>query len=300
MQLGFVSAILPDFSIEELFAFAAEEGFACIELMCWPPGGADRRYAGVSHLDVTAVNDELIAKVRGLVHKSGVQISGLGYYPNPLHPDPAHRGRVVGHLKKVIQAAPRFGVHVVNTFIGREWHKSVEVNWPLFDQVWPDIAGCAEEAGVRIGIENCPMLFSLDEWPGGANLATTPAIWQTMFEKIPSLGLNFDPSHLIFQHIDVARAIREFGKRFVHVHAKDTRIDADKIYQHGNMGLGWHTPKLPGLGDVDWSAFFSALSDTGYQGAVCIEVEDRAFEGSLELRKRSLRQSKRFLEQFVS
>lgn len=299
MQLGFVSAILPDFTLDEVFAFAADEGFACVELMCWPPGGADRRYAGVSHLDVTAVNDELIARVRGLVHKTGVQISGLGYYPNPLHPEPAHRERVVGHLKNVIQAAPRFGVSVVNTFIGRDWRQSVQGNWPLFDQVWPDIARCAEQAGVRIGIENCPMLFSLDEWPGGANLATSPAIWTAMFEKIPSLGLNFDPSHLIFQHIDVPRAIRDFGKRFVHVHAKDTRIDADKIYQHGNMGLGWHTPKLPGLGDVDWSAFFSALTDTGYQGAVCIEVEDRAYEGSLELRKRSLRQSKRFLEQFM-
>lgn len=299
MQLGFVSAILPDFSLDEIFAFAAEEGFDCVELMCWPPGGADRRYAGVTHLDVTAVDGALIAKVKMLVQTSGVKISGLGYYPNPLHPDPAHRERVVGHLKKVIQAAPRFGVAVVNTFIGRDWHKSAKDNWPLFDQVWPDIAKCAEAAGVRIGIENCPMLFSLDEWPGGANLATTPAVWNTMFEKIPTLGLNFDPSHLIFQHIDVPRAIRDFGKRFVHVHAKDTRIDADKIYQHGNMGLGWHTPKLPGLGDVNWSAFFSALTDTGYQGAVCIEVEDRAYEGSLELRKRSLRQSKRYLEQFM-
>lgn len=299
MQLGFVSAILPDLSLDEVFAFASAEGFACVELMCWPPGGADRRYAGVTHLDVTNVTDELIAKVHALVHQTGVQISGLGYYPNPLHPDSVHRENVVGHLKKVISAAPRFGVHVVNTFIGRDWHKSVRDNWPLFDQVWPDIAECAKDAGVRIGIENCPMLFSLDEWPGGANLATTPAIWTTMFEKIPSLGLNFDPSHVIWQHIDVARCIRDFGKRFVHVHAKDTRIDADNIYQHGILGLGWHTPKLPGLGDVDWGAFFSALTDAGYQGAVCIEVEDRAYEGSLAARIRALRQSKRYLEQFV-
>jgi sugar phosphate isomerase/epimerase len=299
MQLGFVSAILPDLTLDEVFAFAADEGFACVELMCWPPGGADRRYAGVTHLDVTNISDEAIARLRNLVHTTGVQVSGLGYYPNPLHPDAAHRERVVAHLKRVIQAAPRFGVHVVNTFIGRDWHKSVKDNWPLFEQVWPDIARCAEQAGVRIGIENCPMLFSLDEWPGGANLGTTPAIWTTLFEKIPSLGLNFDPSHLIWQHIDVARSIRDFGKRFVHVHAKDTRIDADKIYREGIMGLGWHTPKLPGLGDVNWSAFFSALTDTGYQGAVCIEVEDRAYEGSLELRKRSLRQSKRYLERFM-
>ena len=300
MQLGFVSAILPDCTIEEVFAFAAEEGFDCVEVMCWPPGKADRRYAGVTHIDVTNVNDESINRVRGLVQKTGVAISGLGYYPNPLHPDADHRKSVIDHLKKVIEAAPHFGVNVVNTFIGRDWRKSVKDNWPLFDQVWPDIAKTAKEANVRVGIENCPMLFSNDEWPGGANLATTPAIWNTMFEKIPTLGLNFDPSHLIWQHIDVARSIREFGKHFVHVHAKDTRIDVDGIYQHGIMGLGWHTPKLPGLGDVDWSAFFSALTDTGYQGAVCIEVEDRAYEGSLELRKKSLQQSKRYLEQFMA
>lgn len=299
MQLGFVTAILPDCTLEEVFAFAAEEGFDCVEVMCWPPGKADRRYAGVTHIDVTNVSEESISRVHGLVQKTGVAISGLGYYPNPLHPDADHRTSVIAHLKKVIQAAPRFGVSVVNTFIGRDWHKSVKDNWPLFDQVWPDIAKAAKEAKVRIGIENCPMLFSNDEWPGGANLATTPAIWKTMFEKIPTLGLNFDPSHLIWQHIDVARSIREFGKHFVHVHAKDTRIDVDGIYQHGVMGLGWHTPKLPGLGDVDWSAFFSALTDAGYQGAVCIEVEDRAYEGSLELRKKSLRQSKRYLEQFM-
>ena len=299
MQLGFVSAILPDLTLEEVFAFAAQEGFACVELMCWPPGGADRRYAGVTHLDVSSINDALIAKVGNLVRQTGVQISGLGYYPNPLHPDAVHRERVIGHLKQVILAAPRLGVHVVNTFIGRDWLKSVKDNWPLFDQVWPDIAKLAQQVGVRIGIENCPMLFTLDEWPGGANLATTPDIWSTMFEKVPTLGLNFDPSHLIWQYIDVPRAIRDFGKRFVHVHAKDTRIDADNLYKHGIMGLGWHTPKLPGLGDVNWSAFFSALTDTGYRGAVCIEVEDRAYEGSLELRKQSLMQSKRFLEQFM-
>jgi len=108
-----------------------------------------------------------------------------------------------------------------------------------------------------------------------------------------------DPSHLIWQHIDYVRCIREFSRRIVHVHAKDTRIDADKLYAVGSLGLGWHTAKLPGLGDVNWGAFFAALTDTGYNGAVCIEVEDRAYEGSLEDRKRALRQSKRYLEQFV-
>ena len=300
MQLGFVSAIVPDLPLADVFAFAADEGFDCVELMCWPPGASDRRYAGVTHLDVTNITDETVGVMRDIVAKTGVQISGLGYYPNPLHPDAEHRRSVVGHLKKVIQAAPRFGVGVVNTFIGRDPQKSVRDNWHLFDEVWPDLMQVAEAAQVRIGIENCPMLFSLDEWPGGANLATTPEIWRTMFDKLPSLGLNFDPSHLVWQHIDVARCVREFGKRFVHVHAKDTRIDADALYQRGVMGLGWHTPKLPGLGDVAWGPLFSALGDVGFTGAVCIEVEDRAYEGSLADRQRALRQSRRFLQQFMA
>lgn len=301
MQLGFVSAILADLSLAEVFAFTADEGFGCVELMCWPQGAADRRYAGVTHIDVTTLKSEEAVRIKNQCQKLGITISGLGYYPNPLHPDPDHRKRVTLHLKKVISAAPLLDVRVVNTFIGRDPKKSVEDNWPVLQTVWPDIVEHAEKEGVTLGIENCPMLFTLDEWPGGANLAVSPAIWQALFEAIPSphLGLNFDPSHLVWQHIDYVRCIRDFGKRIVHVHAKDTRIDEDSLYANGILGLGWHTPKLPGLGDVEWGPFFSALTDTGYNGPVCIEVEDRAYEAGLEDRKRALRQSKRFLEQFV-
>jgi sugar phosphate isomerase/epimerase len=301
MQLGFVSAIFPDLSLEEVLAFAADERFACVEVMCWPKGTADRRYAGVTHIDVGRWDAEQAGRVRELVRKHGVAISGLGYYPNPLDPNAEHRRVVIEHLKKVISAAPSLDVRVVNTFIGRDPARSVEANWPVFQAVWPDIVHHAELAGVNLGIENCPMLFSRDEWPGGTNLAVSPALWHAIFEAIPSphLGLNFDPSHLVWQHIDYVRCIREFGPRIIHVHAKDTRIDPDKLYAVGILGLGWQHAKLPGLGQVDWGHFFAALTDAGYKGAVCIEVEDRAYEGSLEDRKRALRQSKRFLEQFT-
>jgi sugar phosphate isomerase/epimerase len=301
MYLGFVSAILADLPLADVLKFAADEGFACVELMCWPPGAADRRYAGVTHIDVTQLSEDEAGRVRELVQRHGVAISGLGYYPNPLDPNPGHRRMVLDHLRKVISAAPRLGVRVVNTFLGRDPARSVEDNWPMVMEVWPGIVEHAEREGVVLGIENCPMLFSRDEWPGGKNLATTPALWQRLFETFPSphLGLNFDPSHLVWQHIDYVRCVRDFGKRIVHVHAKDTRIDSDVLYAVGILGLGWHTPKLPGLGDVQWGPLFSALTDAGYQGAVCVEVEDRAFEGSLEDRLRSLRQSKRFLEQWV-
>jgi sugar phosphate isomerase/epimerase len=301
VQLGFVSAILGDLSLEEVLTFAAEEGFACVELMCWPPGAADRRYAGVCHIDVTRFTDQETARIGDLVRRYGVSISGLGYYPNPLHPDADHRQMVLNHLKQVISAAARLGVGIVNTFIGRDQWQSVENNWELVSTVWQDLVSHAEAAGVRLGIENCPMLFSADEWPGGRNLAVSPATWRTLFERLPSanLGLNFDPSHLVWQQIDYVRCVREFGPRIIHVHAKDTRIDRDRLYAGGILGLGWHVPKLPGLGEVDWPALFAALTDAGYRGPVCIEVEDRAYEGSLEDRKRALRQSKRFLEQFV-
>jgi sugar phosphate isomerase/epimerase len=300
MQLGFVSAILADQTLEQVLTFARDEGFACVEVMCWPPGRADRRYAGVTHLDITALSAERIGQVQELLRRTGVTFSALGYYPNPLDPDPAHRHTVSEHLKKVIDAAAQLQVPLVTTFIGRDPALSWEAQWPRVREVWPSLVRHAEAKGVRLAIENCPMLFSADEWPGGKNLAATPQSWQRLFEELPgtTVGVNFDPSHLIWQQIDIPRSIRELGPRILHAHAKDTRIDRDRLHQVGILGLGWQTPRLPGLGEVCWSAFFAALNDIGYRGPLCIEVEDRAYEGSLADRQRSLRQSKRFLEQF--
>jgi sugar phosphate isomerase/epimerase len=303
LKLGFVSAILPDLTLDEVLGFAAEAKFDCIELMCWPKGKAERRYAGVTHVDVAALTKEEAASINGKFAAAGVSISGLGYYPNPLAPDLAEAQVYVEHIRKVIGAAKLLGVGVVNTFVGRDWTKPVDDNWPRFLETWKPLIAFAEDNGVKIGIENCPMSFTRDEWPGGKNLATTPAIWRRMFEAIPSpsFGLNFDPSHFVWQHMDYLAAIREFASRFHHVHAKDARIDRDKLNQVGIMAypLEFHTPKLPGLGEVDWGRFVSVLSDSGYSGPVCIEVEDRAYEGSVENRKASLIQSGRYLRQYI-
>lgn len=301
MQLGFVSAIVPELSLEEVFATAQAQGFGCVELMCWPVGKAERRYAGVTHVDVSSFAAADAAHIKGLSAQYGVAISGLGYYPNPMAADAAEREVYIEHIRKVIAAAALLDVGVMNTFIGRDPARAIEDQWGLFEEIWKPLVGFAEQQGVKIGIENCPMLFSLDEWPGGKNLAISPDVWRRMFDIIPSanFGLNYDPSHLIWQHIDYVRGIHEFGKRFVHVHAKDEKINGDDLYARGIMGLKWHVPKLPGLGDVDWGAFFSALTDVGYDGAVCVEVEDRAYEGSLEKRKAALAQSRRYLEPFM-
>ena len=300
MQLGFLSAIVPELSLEEVLGLAAEEGFSTVELMCWPRGKAERRYAGVTHIDVTDFTPTQADHVRNLLHIHHVTIAALGYYPNFLDPDPDHRRLTSDHFLKVILAAEMLGVPVVSTFIGRDWRLPLADNLKLMEAVWPPLIAEAEQRGVRIGIEHCPMLYSHDEWPGGKNLASTPEVWRTLFERFPgtTLGLTFDPSHLIWLGIDCGRALREFGTRIVHVHAKDERIDRERLYQVGIYGFGWHKPKLPGLGDVNWSEFFAALTDCGYSGSVCVEVEDRAYEASLEDRKRALRQSRNFLNQY--
>ncbi len=304
MRLGFVSAILPEYTLEQVFRYARDAGFSCVELMCWPPGKADRRYAGVTHVDADGLNPASIEKIRDLASIHQVAISGLGYYPNPLSPDPAEAELAASHLRRVIDSAARLGVGLVHSFVGRDPSRSVEENWPRFLEVWRPIVDHAESQGVKIGIENCPMLFTRDEWPGGKNLATTPAIWRRMFEAIPSpnFGLNYDPSHLIWQQMDYLAPIAEFRSRIFHVHAKDARIDRAALDEHGVLSYPklWHTPKIPGRGDVRWGAFFAALGDIGYEGDVVIEVEDRSFEGSLEARLESLAISRRYLIQFCN
>ena len=303
MQLGFVSAILPELSGKEVIQFAAESGYECVEVMCWPRGKAERRYAGVTHIDVNDLTASDVKELQAFNKDHNVFISGLGYYPNPLTPDHAEAQVYIDHIRKVIDAAVKLEIGVVNSFIGRDWKKSVDDNWPRFLEVWKPLIKYAEERNIRIGIENCPMAFSNDEWPGGKNLASTPAIWRRMFNDIPSdnFGLNFDPSHLVWQKIDISKAIREFAGKFVHVHAKDARVDQHRLDEVGIMGtpLQFHTPKLPGLGDVNWGQFYSVLSDAGYNGPVCVEVEDRAYEGSIDRRKASLLQSQRYLRQFM-
>jgi len=303
MKLGFVSAILPDLTLPEVAAFAATSGYDCVELMCWPKGKAERRYAGVTHVDVAGFTLDDARRVNETMKKASVGISGLGYYPNPLAPDPAEARVYVEHIRHVIQAAKLLGVGVVNTFVGRDWTKSVDDNWPRFLETWRPLIQFAEDHGIRIGIENCPMAFTKDEWPGGKNLMTSPRIWRRAFADIPSsnFGLNFDPSHFIWQRMNYLKPLREFRDRLFHLHAKDVRLDQDRLNDIGIMAVpnDFHTPKLPGLGDVKWSRFFSVLTDTGYDGAICVEVEDRAYEGSLEKRKAALTQSARYLRQFM-
>jgi sugar phosphate isomerase/epimerase len=304
LDLGFVSAILAEKSFDEVIEFASKNQFKCVEMMCWPVGKAERRYAGVTHINVDETDDEDVSRIRKILGLNNVYISGLGYYPNPLDPDEKQAEVYIEHIKKVIHTAAQLGIGVVNTFIGRDPAKSVEENLKKFKEVWPGIIKVAEENNVKIGIENCPMLFTRDEWPGGKNLATTPAIWRKMFEIIPSpaLGLNYDPSHMVWMQMDEVKPIYDFKDKLFHVHAKDVKVYPEKLNEVGIMAypLDYHSPKIPGLGDVNWRGFFSALTSVKYRGAVCIEVEDKAYEDSPEDIEAAILTSRNYLKQFLA
>lgn len=306
MKLGLVSAICDSMTFEEMIEFAAETGLTCVEVACWPAGKAERRYAGVSHIDVDRVleDDQYVEYIRNYTKGKRVEISSLAYYPNTMDAVTEKRQTAISHLKNVIRASERLGVNLVTTFLGRDQTKTVEENLELVKEIWPPIIELAEEKKVRIGIENCPMLFGPDQWPGGQNLMTTPAIWRKVFEILPSsfLGLNYDPSHFVWQMIDYIKPLYEFRDKIFHVHYKDIKLYPERLQDVGIMGypLAFMSPKLPGLGDVDWGKYVSALTDIGYNGYTCIEIEDKAFEGSLDEIKMSVRLSAHYLRNFVA
>lgn len=305
MKFGLLTAILDGWTYEEAVDIAAEMGFACLEVACWPAGKAERRYAGVSHIDCQRVlADDAYAKhVMDYAAKKNITISSLAFYPNTMDGNLAKREAAISHLKDVIRASGKLGVGMVTTFIGRDQYKTVDENIALFKEIWPGLIALAEECGVKVAIENCPMLFGADQWPGGQNLMCTPAIYRRLFEIIPSknFGLNFDPSHYVWQQLDYCKTIRDFADRIFHIHFKDIKLYPEKLAEVGVLAypLEYMSPKLPGLGDVDWGSFVSALHDIRFDGCAVIEVEDKAFEGSREDVLKSIRLSKRYLDNYL-
>jgi sugar phosphate isomerase/epimerase len=303
MKLGLLTAPFPQTPLMDVADWAAAHEFQMLEVCAWPKEqGVARRYAGTCHVDVDDLSDARAKEIVDELDSKGIEISGLGYYPNPLHPDEEHRAAVKDHLMKLISGASKMGVPVVNTFIGANGAKTQRDNWEDAKNVWPEIVSHARDSGVRIAIENCPMIFSKDEWPSGHNLAYSPSMWRTMFEEFgETVGLNFDPSHLVWQMIDIEKAVLEFGSRFYHLHAKDLMVDRHGLYENGilSLGMGWQVPRLPGLGDVPWSRLFSALYRSGYDYVICVEHEDRQWEATDDLIKRGFLLARDVLSPYV-
>ncbi len=305
MKLGLLSSILDSWTFEEVVDIASGMNFKSVEVACWPQGKAERRYAGVSHIDAERVNedDDYAEKIVSYAKARHIEISSLGYYPNPLDSNREKAEAAVRHIEALIKASSKLGVGMVTTFIGRDQTKSVEENLPLVKEVWTPLMEEAEKYGVSVAIENCPMLFGRDQWPGGQNIFTSPENWEKVFETVGSarLGINFDPSHFIWQQLDYVKAVYDYKDRIFHVHFKDIKLYPDKLKRVGIMAypLDYMSPKLPPYGDVDWASFVGALTDIGYQGHAAVEIEDKAFEGTKVKILDSIRITKKYMENFV-
>ena len=304
MKLGFLTAPFPDLPLEDVAEWAGANGFESLEIACWPPskGGGTRRYAGTSHIDVTDLSESRATEIVDMVASHGLTISGLGFYPNPMHPDAEVREAAIAHQKLVIEACAKMGVPFFNTFMGGDSALHVDANWERALEIWPPIVEHAKAHAVRITIENCPMIFSFDEWPAGNNIAWSPYVWRRIIETWGgTVGLNYDPSHLVWLMIDQERFIREFGPHILHVQAKDVEINRDGLYERGSLsgGIGWQIPRLPGLGEAPWNRIFAALWRAGYDGDVIIEHEDRDFEGTDDLVKRGFLLARDVLRPYI-
>lgn len=303
MKLGFVSAILEECDFKQVVDTASDFGFQCIEMACWPKEKAKRRYAGVSHIDTENLTEEKAHKIRSYLQEKNIEISALAYYPNPMDENLESRERALDHLNSVMHAAKLLGIEIVATFIGRAQNKTVEENLQLFEKIWTPVIKKAEELHIKIAIENCPMYFGREQWPAGQNIAYSPEVWKEMFKRIPSeyFGLNYDPSHFIWQQMDYIAPLYEFKHKIFHIHYKDIKLYPEKLKARGILSypLEYMSPKLPGLGDVNWKEFISALKDISYTGNTCIEIEDKAYEDTLEKKKDSLLLSKHYIEQYL-
>ena len=304
LKQGFITSVMADYSFEQVVDFASENGFECLEVACWPKGKAERKYAGVTHIDVSTLDSFKAEEILRYCKDRKVTISALAYYPNVLDEDDECRKKSIDHLMQVINAAAELKVNMVTTFIGRNQNLNVSDNLALAEKIWKPILNYAENRGVKIAIENCPMLFTEDEWPGGKNLAISPAIWRELFKRLPSdmLGLNFDPSHFIWQEMDYIKPLYEFKDKIFHVHYKDIKVNKDARNDVGILAtpLSYMLPCIPGHGDVDWSEYIRVLLETGYKGAACIEIEDKSFENDKESIENSLKISRQYLKQFIN
>ncbi len=272
MRLGFYT----DYS-QSIAAFAQGTGFTSLELSAWPQ----------SALNADEISDNRLREIRTDLDERDIQISALGYYPNYLAEDESESREYARYLRQVLKLAKRIGAPVVATFAGQTPGLSVQDCLPKFEKLFTDFTAEAEDLGIKIAIENCPMLNHKTRT--GENIAYSPEIWEAMFDAVPSeaLGLEIDPSHLVYLGIDYIAAIQDFAHRIVHFHAKDLDIDERKRARLGfygsafdkldGFGNGWWRFRAPGWGVIDWTRVITALVEGGYQGNIDIEHEDEVF-----------------------
>jgi sugar phosphate isomerase/epimerase len=281
---------MADTDLAEVINWAGAAGYDSLEVSTWPVDSS-----GPSHIDVAALNRGKADDVLGLFADAGLQLSALGFYENNLHVDAEVRSRTHEHLKRCVDAAVLLGVPYVGTFIGRDVSASVTDNLREAERVLPPLVRYAEERGVSLMIENCPMEgWHPDGYPG--NLAYSPELWEWMFEL--GFYLNYDPSHLIWLGIDPVQAVRPYMSRVVHAQAKDTEVNPQARTRYGVFGktiertsewdVGWWRYRVPGRGQIDWRSVIDALDEGGFTGHIAVEHEDPVWGGNPDRVKRGL------------
>lgn len=279
MQIGFYTAIFGDQSIEGVARWAARAGFPTLELDV------------ASHMR----QPEQARAVVEAVRREGVDVCAFSGFGNLLDADRANRDRARALLDAAVDAAMDSGVRAVVTFPGRDDTMSEGENYRHLADYFASLAERAAQGNVKVLIEN---------WPGPHSdfVATTPAGWARLFEltPAPNVGLNFDPSHLLWQGINPELALREVADRVFLAHAKDMQIYPDRLQQAGYFGTGWWSYRLPGRGRIDWRRWLALLREVGFDGVVSIEHEDSdygAFDGPLDRRQAGLLEAQRILRE---
>jgi sugar phosphate isomerase/epimerase len=307
MKLGFLTACLPKVGLEDLLHWASRQGFQTVELAAWPV--ESQRDYEARQIDAAKFSKDDATRVKDLLASYGLAISAMAYYDNNLDPDLRKRRERLNHLKRVISTASLLDVDLVGTFVGARADRLPGENMKEIGRVFRGLVSYAEDHGVRLMIENCPM----DSWqrfglPG--NFAYSPELWDALFNEVPgkNFGLNFDPSHLCWLGIDYIRAAKEYAHKIFHAHAKDAEICTEGVYRHGIFARqidpvpwksGWWRYRIPGLGSIDWGKMISTLQEAGYDNVLSIEHEDPVWEGSEEKVKHGLALGLKHLSQFV-
>lgn len=296
MKIGFLTGALHPTPLDEIAAWASDAGFEALECGAWP---VKKGNVG-SNLDVAGLTQTKADTFRGLMRDLKLEISSLGYYDNMLDADTAARSEKTKHLKKVIDAAEKLGVGLVGCFIGRHPCKTLDENLGEVKKAFVPLCKYAADRGVRLMIENCPMVGWQFEGLIG-NIACFPEMWCKVFDVLDAfdVGLNYDPSHLLWQGIDYVGIVPQFAKRIYHVHAKDTEIIEANYSLNGIYGRAWWRYRMPGMGEINWGDFISVLAEHGYDGVLSIEHEDPVWHGKLEKNKQGLLLGRRHLAQFL-
>ena len=250
----------------------------------WLPGMKDKGFECFAinfHMTYGGVDlKELAPKVLSMLEGTGTYVSTVGYYCNALQNESQ-----LHDLEYAIDNAHLFGAKTVATFAGALEGQPVDAAIPRFKEVFSELAKRAEDRGVKLAIENCPM--SGDWRHPTCNIGFNPDAWEMMFDAVPSdaLGLEWEPAHQLIQLIDPIPQLRVWAKKIVHLHGKDTSVDWDAVRRRGIYAAKDFAPeRTPGFGDTNWRDVFSILHENGYEGDVCIEgYHDPVYSGQWEM-----------------